>query len=266
MNGSEIKSGIVAALAGFAQRPWPETASGFFASLGYHSQRRIEYPSLAACFTEHDREQKAAKFFPEITNAKFTKPVIIQQLTSEEIAANSDGEVSLFKPSGLDPRQFESYLFLAVPLPDGDYSRTELANRTRALNSLFPQPVLVLFRHGAHISLAITYRRTSKRDQSRDVIERKVTLIKDIVCAQPHRAHLDILAEFSLPNLAQKGATIKTFADLDNAWRKKLSTHRIRPMPRVNTPIGTWSRRGRTRLNGKQIWRDCARCHEPRRF
>ena len=224
MNGNDFKPLLAAALADFAQKPLPTAATAFFNTLGYRSERRLNFPSLAACLAEFDTEGKAAKFFPEASSAKPADPVLVQQLTSEEIAAGSDGEVSLFKPSGLDPRQFESYLFLAVSLPEGDYSRTELANRTRALNSLFPQPVLVLFRHGANISLAITYRRTNKRDQTRDVIERKVTLIKDIVCAQPHRAHLDILAEFSLPNLAEKGVAIKNFADLDNAWRKKLST------------------------------------------
>ena len=223
----DIRQSIAAALAGFAKRPLPEAATEFFASLGYHSQRRMEYPSLAACLAEFDKDGKAAKFFPEISNPKHAKPVTIQQLTSAEIAAGSDGTLSLFKPSGLDPRQFESYLFFTVPLPDADYSRTELAVRARALNSLFTQPVLVLFRHGANISLAITYRRTSKRDQSRDIIERKVTLIKDIACASPHRAHLDILADFALENLAERGGRIDTFAKLDDAWRRVLSTQQL---------------------------------------
>ncbi len=224
MNGNDLRLSIASALSGFAKRPLPEAARDLFASLGYGSERRIEFPSLAACFAEFDRENKAAKFFAEISANKRSDAVLVQQLTSAEIASGSDGQVSLFKPAGIDPRQFDSYLFFAVPLPAAEYSRTELAVRARAINGLFPQPVLVLFRHGTNISLAITYRRSNKRDQSRDVIERKVTLIKDIACASPHRAHLDILAKFALTNLAEKGEQIKTFAKLDDAWRKVLST------------------------------------------
>ena len=224
MNGTEIRSQIRTALSGLVQKPLPDAAVELFATLGSRSERRLKFPSLSACLAEFDREGKAAKFFPE-TAGKRNDPVLVQQLTSEEIAAGSGGQLSLLSASKLDPRQFESYLFFAVPLPEAAYTRTELAERARALNSLFPQPVLVLFRHGDHISLAITYRRSNKRDQSRDVIERKVTLIKDIACAQPHPGHLAILDDFSLASLSQaRQRDIRNFADLDDAWRESLST------------------------------------------
>ena len=224
MNGNDIRQRIAAALSGFPQRPLPDAASELFASLGYGSERRIKFPSLVACFAEFDRENKAAKFFAEISADKPTDAILVQQLTSEEIAAGSGGQLSLLSSPKLDTRQFESYLFFAVPLPDKNYTRTELADRARALNALFPQPVLVLFRHGKCISLAITYRRSNKRDQSRDVIERKVTLIKDIACAQPHPGHLSILEDFSLASLSKaRQRDIRNFADLDDAWRESLS-------------------------------------------
>jgi hypothetical protein len=225
MNGNDIRQRIARALSGFPQHPLPDAASELFASLGYGSERRIRFPTLAACFAEFDRENKAAKFFTEITTGKGSDAVLVQQLTSEEIAAGSGGQLSLLSSPKLDTRQFESYLFFAVPLPDAHYTRTQLADRARALNALFPQPVLVLFRHGANISLAITYRRSNKRDQSRDVIERKVTLIKDIACMQPHPGHLAILDDFSLASLSKaRQRDIRNFADLDDAWRESLST------------------------------------------
>lgn len=224
MNGNEIRQQIAVALSGLAQKPLPDAASEFFAVLGYRSERRLKFPTLAACLAEFDKENKAAKSFPEAAATKHTDAVLVQQLTSEEIAAGSGGQLSLLNAAKLDPRQFESYLFFAVPLPDAAYTRTELAERARALNGLFPQPVLVLFRQGSVISLAITYRRTSKRDQSRDVIERKVTLIKDIACAQPHPGHLAILEDFSLAALSKaRQRDIRNFADLDDAWRESLS-------------------------------------------
>ena len=224
MNGTDIRQRIASALSGFPQRSLPDAASELFASLGYGSARRLQFTSLSACLAEFDREGNAAKYFPEAAATKRTDAVLIQQLTSEEIAAGSGGQLSLLSAAKLDTRQFESYLFFAVPLPDAAYTRTELADRARALNGLFPQPVLVLFRHGTFISLAITYRRTSKRDQSRDVIELKVTLIKDIACAQPHPGHLSILEDFSLASLSKaRQRDIRNFADLDDAWRESLS-------------------------------------------
>jgi hypothetical protein len=224
MNGAGIRQRIAAALAAFGSRPLPEAASDLFASLGYASERRLQFPSLAACLNEFDKAGKAAKLFPEAASQPCGAAVVVQQLTSEEIAAGSSGQLQIFDRTGADLRQFESYLFFAVPLPEGAYTRTALADRARALNALFAQPVLVLFHHGQAISLAITYRRTSKRDQTRDVIQRKVTLIKDIACAQPHPGHLAILEDFSLPALSKaRQRDIQNFSDLDDAWRESLS-------------------------------------------
>ena len=79
----------------------------------------------------------------------------------------------------------------------------------------------MLFRHGGSVSIAIINRRRNLRDASRDVLTR-VSLIRDIDCERPHRAHLDILHRFALPNLAESSGAIKTFADLDNAWQRIL--------------------------------------------
>ena len=139
MNGTDIRQRIASALSGFPQRSLPDAASELFASLGYGSARRLQFTSLSACLAEFDREGNAAKYFPEAAATKRTDAVLIQQLTSEEIAAGSGGQLSLLSAAKLDTRQFESYLFFAVPLPDAAYTRTELADRARALNGLFPQ-------------------------------------------------------------------------------------------------------------------------------
>src|ERR1035437_4160209 len=113
MNDLETKQAIINSLAGFANNPLPEAASDFFAVLGYRSERRLKFPSLSACLAAFDRDGKAAKHFPEA--AKHTDAILVQQLTSEEIAAGSGGQLSLLNAAKLDPRQFESYLFFAVP-------------------------------------------------------------------------------------------------------------------------------------------------------
>ena len=47
------------------------------------------------------------------------------------------------------------------------------------------------------LTFSIINRRLNKKDESKDVLE-KVTLIKDIDFAEPHRAHIEILADLSL--------------------------------------------------------------------
>ena len=224
MNELATRQAIADSLVGFATKPLSEAACEFFAALGYHSERRMEFPYLAAFLSEFDHDGKAARCFAASDLAASGKTVLLQQLTSEELEANSSGQFELARSAKADLRQIDSYLFLTIPVDEVDCTRTILANRARALNGLFKQPVLVLFRHGTSISLAITYRRTSKRDQSCDVIERKVTFIKDIVCRQPHPGHLAILEDFSLPALSRaRQRDIRNFADLDDAWRESLS-------------------------------------------
>ena len=77
----------------------------------------------------------------------------------------------------------------------------------------------------ASLTFAIIARRLHKRDASRDVLE-KVTLIKEIRCADPHRAHIEILADLALPSLAAKYG-VANFVDLQRAWEKTLDTSEL---------------------------------------
>src|SRR5690606_28830088 len=65
-------------------------------------------------------------------------------------------------------------------------------------------------------------RRLHKRDESRDVLE-KVTLIKDIRFANPHRAHVEILSDLGFDALHEKHS-FSNFVELQNAWQKTLDT------------------------------------------
>ena len=114
------------------------------------------------------------------------------------------------------------------PRPDGReaVTRTELSIITRSINRLVPQPVLVLFLCGHSLSLAIINRRKNLRDGTRDVLTR-VSLIRDIDCVHPHRAHIDLLQRFSLHHLRVESTSLQTFADFDNAWQKLLSVEKL---------------------------------------
>lgn len=224
---TNLRQQLSGALATFAKQSLVDAATALFKTLGYHSEKRMEFSGLQDFLGQIDNAGKYAKLFPDARASAGRGPVMLSQLTSEEIASGSDGQLQLVSDKKADLRLFESYLFLAISLPDRAYTRVELADRARVLNGFFRQPVLILFRYSDLISLAITYRRAHKRDQSRDVLDRKVTLIKDISCTRPHRAHLDILLDFSLSSLSTPQTPIRTFAQLDDAWRKTLSTEAL---------------------------------------
>ena len=109
---------------------------------------------------------------------------------------------------------------MAIRLADHRYTRTQLASIVREVNKSFLAPVIILFRHGDTITIAAIHRRLHKREESRDVLG-KVTLIKDIRFAAPHRAHVDILAELALLTLGEH-FHFQNFVGLHSAWQKTL--------------------------------------------
>ncbi len=101
----------------------------------------------------------------------------------------------------------------------GDYARGKLAGIARQINRIFPMPVMVLFKIGGRLSIAVINRRLNKRDDSKDVLG-KVTLIQNIAIENPHPGHVDILASFSLAELTQGRRVIQNFDQLHAAWEE----------------------------------------------
>ena len=163
---------------------------------------------------------------PKKTERKATRGAwrgveIVFQVTGDEIVE----QTTLFEQIEFDKGRDKSFLFLAVDLEAGSYNRTRLADMTRAVNRLFAMPVIVLFRYGSTLTLAVVHRRAHKRDGKRDVLE-KVTLIKDIDLANPHRVHLDILVDLSMQGLTEK-ESIRDFDALHAAWEQKLKVEEL---------------------------------------
>ena len=213
---------IHTALAGFAAgAPLRACAETLFGVLGYRSTRTADVGSVTAFLDTF----RAGERLPEKQRAVFDSwrtVDIVFQVTGEEIA----DQARLFKGKEFAPGVIESFLFLAVDLEGGDYDRTYLADTTRTVNRLFSMPVVLLFRHGATVSLAVVHRRVHKRDANRDVLE-KVTLVKGIRTDRtPHRAHTDILAELALPRLVA-AAGVRSFDDLHAAWERTLDVEEL---------------------------------------
>ena len=188
-----------------------DRASKLFGALGYRSQRTVEIGGVDE-FVELLQSEMLSDRQLELFNSWHSADIVFQ-ITEQEIA----GQKGLFQE--FDNGRVQSFLFVAADLKEPSYTRTELAEMTRAVNRGFSMPVILLFRHGATLTLAAVHRRPHKRDDNRDVLER-VALVKDIRPAQPHRAHVEILNDLELPRLLAEG--VENFDGLHAAWERVL--------------------------------------------
>jgi hypothetical protein len=214
LTSSDIRTEIQATLAGIGRQPFVVGARKLLGVLGYSSERTIEIrPNTAAEFTAQFGALNAEKSL----TAEWLSVDFIFQLSDEEI-----GSRLAFSTGAVDRTSIESYIFLAIHLSGAQYTRTKLATIAREINKLFPMPVMILFRHGDRISLAVIDRELNKRDSSKDVL-RKVTLIKDIRVIETARAHIEILNELSLHAIFEE-YHFRNFVELHRAWAKKLDS------------------------------------------
>lgn len=224
MSDTDLKQQIAHTLARFANGRLADNARDLFNVLGYRSDKTVRLASSApqaflAEFNGQNKFNAQNALFAEWTSAE-----LIFQLTSAEVA--HAGQRALFESNRrVDNAIIESYVFIAIGLKGDAYTRTQLAAITRQVNKLFPMPALVLFQHGNTLTLAVIDRRLHKKDESKDVLE-KVTLIKDIRFAQPHRAHIEILFDLALDQLRAR-FEITNWVQLHNAWRKTLDTSEL---------------------------------------
>ena len=214
-----MRDSVEKALAGLAPgRPLREGAAALLGALGYRSERVEDVGSVPEFLDRFD----AGARLTEARRALFDSwrsVEIVFQVTDEEVGEVRARQDGLFREPGFDRGRAKSFLFLAVELDDRPCGRTELAEATRAVNRLFAMPAILLFRRAAALTLAVVHRRAHRRDDGRDVLER-VTLIKDVRAADPHRAHVDVLADLALPRLIEAG--VRDFDGLHAAWERTL--------------------------------------------
>ncbi|MDI1247848.1 MAG: Eco57I restriction-modification methylase domain-containing protein [Lacunisphaera sp.] len=233
----ELLRQIETRLTAFGTSPLLDASLSLFATLGYKSERRMKLRSSTAegFLGTFDRAQLLNR--DRALLADWQSVEFLFQLTDAEVqsAASGTDELAFDSKGKFDGAEINSFLFLAIELRpaatrEGErkgqpYTRTELAGVTRALNRLFDMPALLVFKHGDTVSLGIIHRRLSKRDTSKDVLE-KVTLIKDIAFADPIRAHVEILHDFALPQLVADYA-VANFVALHAAWQKRLGSYAL---------------------------------------
>ena len=226
----EKKYLIKSAIENFSQNNLTSQSIHLFQILGYNT--RLQDPFLEKNYKEFQNnfgEYFSEKRFNEekALTKEWQYIDLLFQLTKDEVSTQD----SLFytgkvKWQGEDKETvIETYLFFAIELKQNEYSRTELAQITREINKLFPMPVMLVFKYGDNLTLAIINRRLHKKDSQKDVLE-KVTLIKDISILNPHRAHIEILFDLSIEELRRK-YKFTNFVELHNAWQETLDTKEL---------------------------------------
>ena len=232
---TDVKLNIQEAVKAFAKDDISKAGINLFSVLGYDTslQAPLDKKSFAEFKEDYINASPAAdRFSEEKSLSDEWKTIdILFQLTDESFT----GQQQLFD-SKLDPLNPQSYLCFAIELKGNEYSKTQIAGITREVNKLFSIPIIIIFKYGECITLAIINRRVNKRDSDRDVLE-KVTLIKDIFFEKPHRAHIEILFDMSLPQLSVE-YQINNFDSLHKAWSEVLDTQTLNK--RFYTELSNW--------------------------
>lgn len=214
----DIKDKILQSLQAFSVGNLTKNALKLFNALGYNADRQAPLDAQDyACFkaTYVDTNPRFNEDKALVNDWKYVD--LLFQLSKEEV----NQQHSLFDTKRVDDTIIESYLFFAIELAGVQYTRTDLSSITREINKLFPMPAMVLFKYGETLTLAVISRRLHKLDESKDVLLKKVTLIKDINIASPHRAHVEILFDLSFDELLRKHK-FANFVELHKAWEKTL--------------------------------------------
>jgi len=232
---TDEKLNILEAVKAFAKDDISKAGINLFSILGYDTslQAPLDKKSFAEFKENYIEASPAADRFSEekaITDEWKTIDILFQ-LTDESFT----GQQQLFD-SKLAPLNPQSYLCFAIELKGNEYSKIQIAGITREVNKLFSIPIIIVFKYGEYITLAIINRRVNKRDSERDVLE-KVTLIKDIFFEKPHRAHIEILFDMSLAQL-NADYTITNFESLHKAWSEVLDTQTLNK--RFYTELSNW--------------------------
>lgn len=228
-NNTALRQSIQSALQNLATQPLAEGAITLLNALGYSSDKTADLGHGAEDLLtsiEHFRPELGPINRAKVQANCWKSCAFLFQLTNDEIPSLALGQAPLGTDGRLAQGQIESFVFLTIDLQGDGWSRSQLAAIVRELNKRFPMPAICLFRQEGLFSLAVIDRRQNLRDANRDVIESRITVIKDVRLSVPHRAHIDILASLALSNLGDKRRP-GNFRELYDAWISTLSIQKL---------------------------------------
>lgn len=124
-------------------------------------------------------------------------------------------------PTGNDT---DPFLLAIVKMKPKSNKKTIYAKITREINRSFNCPVVILFyskQEGAekNISLSFIDRRRHKKQELLDVLG-EVSILHNINCSKPHRAHLEIINKLQDPS-------VNTYSQLMEEWLKVLNIDKL---------------------------------------
>ncbi|MDE2836575.1 MAG: Eco57I restriction-modification methylase domain-containing protein, partial [Chloroflexota bacterium] len=220
------------ALAAMLGTDFPNEARVLLSTLGYRSNRVLDGQSgtvddFLKRFTAQHPDTRTEQDFRE--NAMSVH--ILFQVTDEEIAEGASLQSRMIGGGPFDTGNVKSFLFAAVELKGAGYPRGKYADFTREINRrLAGIPTAVLFRTvDGLLTIAFVHVRPNKRDPNRRVLG-SISLIRAINPADPHRAHVDILAELALPerlDWMRLNGKPRNFDGLLAAWLYTLDTEEL---------------------------------------
>ena len=235
MSNQQLRAELQTALMNLATGDLRTSATALLGKLGYASHKTLELPTQPQAFAKEVENLLGGskQLNPAHASlADWQSAAFLFQLTNDELPALAAGQASLLTETGdVQAWQVESFVFLALDLKPATWSRTRLAALTREVNRLFPMPAVLLFRHPREdgtpmLSISVIHRRANKRDATLDVIEGKVSIIKDIDLGTPHAAHLRILESMALTAVDTKYVP-SSFDKLYEAWLKVLDVKEL---------------------------------------
>lgn len=225
----ETRTQVEAALKALAQQATKQSATALFSALGYSSRKTVDLDGAPSSFLRFVDHEGVLSNRPAAQTERWLRVDFLFQLTNDEIPTLAEGNRDLFQgQQDFRTSIIESFVFLAIELEAADWSRSGLAGITREINRVFPMPTLIVFKHGGFASLAVIDRRPNKKDGSRDVIEKRISIVKDINLTSPHRAHVGILCDIALSHVKVRGrGTPTNFRDLYDGWIEALSAQTL---------------------------------------
>ena len=236
----EYRKAVQAALLSFSSGSLANASTKLLKALGYTSEKSADLGGDAETLLANIENFKA-ELGPisreKVKAGSWKSCAFLFQITNDEIPTLAVGQAPVGADSKVARGQIESFVFLAIDLKGEQWPRSDLANIARELNRRFPMPGILIFRHGSLFSLAVIDRRQNLRDASRDVIDSRITVIKDVRFASPHRAHVDILCRIALGNF-DAARQPSNFRELYDAWIEALSTQSLNK--RFYTDLAWW--------------------------
>ncbi len=229
MNAPNTNNAIRKALASIDDGAFHETGTALLDAMGYRSQLTLpgQTGKPRDFISEFPADNPGTQSEQDLLDVARSIRILFQYTDSEIEAAT---QPSLFDPASFYTGNARSFMFVAVELEDESYPRGQYTRFTRELNKRIQAPVVALFRTPANrVTLAFVHRRPNKLDSTRDVLGR-VSLIREIETADPHRAHLDVLAELSLSERLRwmdDHGKPHNFDGLLDAWLDALDTEEL---------------------------------------